>query len=172
MAELATIKYDAEVQGFYATFNRRVGELQQADEIYLQLPNSPDSQHDNNYDEATINSCIELVSKFYSDEDLSVMSIINGFSITCTEIREATSITCTEIREATVSFTDDEGDKRFANTYVLNLRDGDVFLMVDVSAIHRHYTGNKAWVVDEELNSRFTDFEKIAIFESSTDKVY
>ena len=161
MAELATIKYDAEVQGFYATFNRRVGELQQADEIYLQLPNSPDSQHDNNYDEATINSCIELVSKFYSDEDLSVMSIINGFSITCTEIREAT-----------VSFTDDDGDKRFANTYVLNLRDGDVFLMVDVSAIHRYYTGNKAWVVDKELNMRFDEFERIAIFNSSTNKVY
>lgn len=161
MSELALFRYDSETQGFYAAFNRRVGELHQLDEIYLQLPHNADSQHDGNYDDATISKCIDILAKFYTDEDFSIMHII-GSSL----------VSYVDIKEATVKFLDDDGVERTANTHVLHSSDGDVFLLVDVSAVHRYYTGNKAWVVDKDLNSRFTDFERIDIYKKAGDKVY
>lgn len=163
MLELATLRFNNEdfTQGFYATFNKQVGKLHQGDEIYLQLPNSPDCQHDDNYDDDTISSCIDIIGKKYSDEDLSVMNII-----------KSCNIYSVDIKDTVVRFLDDEGVERCSNTHILRLKDDDVFLLVDISALHRYYTGNKAWEVDKELDSRFTDEEKIAIYEKAGDKAY
>jgi len=72
--------------GFYVSFNNDIGTLKAGTDIYLQLPSNAEAQHDVNVDDETIELCIEVIG--FSDEQLSIMSILNSASITDVEVKQ------------------------------------------------------------------------------------
>lgn len=155
MAKLIELRYQ---DAFYATFDADVGELEQGDEICLQLPDNSDCQHDSNYSSETAQKCINLIDEIYSDEELSIMAIIEDTDLSDFEIR-----TC----ELSSLETDRYGDLNDVNWSIEVLKNGNSYYPIKESNIHKYYTNRFAWTLNSDAELRFADSKLVNAFDES-----
>jgi len=144
--------------GFYVSFNNDIGTLKAGTDIYLQLPSNAEAQHDVNVDDETIELCIEAIE--FSDEQLSIMSILNSASITDVEVKQVAT---------NLQYYIEDGE--FANlwTNFSIIKDGNDYIAVKEDSGHKHYTNNLAYVtgLDLDLDAQLDDALLDRLFNSA-----
>ena len=159
------INLEVAEEGFYATFDKDVVDLPANNQIYLQLPDNSDSEHDVDYNSETHQACIEIIGDSYSDEELSIMNIAKSSYLQACEIRYC---------KAKTLFFDNDMEESREEVYRFNvLFDGtDSYYPVKESSTHRYYTNLLAWEIDDIADGYFNDDEILDAFNASSSVVY
>lgn len=160
MAKLNSISFDKDSLGFYASFTDTVMELPQGSDIYLQLPDNADSQHDDDYSKDTADACVKIIKGKYNDELLSLMAIIGDMDLDDLEIKNCTLQSIEP---------DGNGNLKEVSFSVQVLKNNDDFYAVKDSSHHKYYTNNFAWTIDTDNECRFGAGELEDAFNESND---
>ena len=133
---------------FSVRFDQTIGSLPAGKEVYLQLPHNADSEHDNRYDNKTIDACLAVIGSEYSDMDLSIMKIIGSDDMSASEIKAVAP---------SARFINDAGAliERPLSFYIL--KNNEDFHAIEEDQVHKYYTQNKCWRRAFEMSDLFNE---------------
>ena len=133
---------------FSVRFDQTIGGLPAGKDVYLQLPHNADSEHDDRYDDETIDACLAVIGSQYSDMDLSIMKIIGSDDMSASEIKAVAP---------SARFINDAGAliERPLSFYIL--KNNEDFHAIEEDQVHKYYTQNKCWRRAFEMSDLFNE---------------